>query len=114
MQETVNRNPRSILGREAKTTPNNYQNKVNPSGEHRFKAAKDAMVCCLCPPPDDQFKSLHKLDCVLGECPSCPGYDHPPEEIEMENDILFHMIHSRHVPFTTCYQNILLPWRELD
>jgi hypothetical protein len=91
MQENVNGlNPRSILGREAKTILNNYQNKVKPNGEHRFKAAIDAMVCCLCAPPDDWFKSLHKLDCVLGECGSCPSYDEPPEQIEMENYKSFH------------------------
>jgi hypothetical protein len=56
MQENVNGlNPRSVLGREAKITLNNYKNKVKPNGEHRFKAAKDAMVCCLCAPPDDRF-----------------------------------------------------------
>jgi hypothetical protein len=27
---------------------------------------------------------------VLGECESCPGYDRPPEELEMDNDISFH------------------------
>jgi hypothetical protein len=66
---------------------NNYRNKVKPNGEHRFPNAKDAMFCCLCAPPDEEYQSLHKLDCVLGECKSCPEYDRPPEELEMDDDI---------------------------
>jgi hypothetical protein len=83
-------NPRTRNRREAELALNNYQNKVKPNGEHRFKTAKDAVFCTMCEPPDDEFKSLHKIECVLGECTSCPGYDRPPEEIEMENDISFH------------------------
>jgi hypothetical protein len=78
--------PRTRSGREAETALNNYQIKVKPNGEHRFKTAKDAMICCLCPPPDDEFKSLHKLECVLGECTICPGFDRPPEEVAMKDD----------------------------
>jgi hypothetical protein len=83
-------NPRTRNGKEAQLELNNYRNKVKPNGEHRFPNAKDAMFCCLCSPPDEEYQSLHKLDCVLGECESCPGYDRPPEELEMDNDISFH------------------------
>jgi hypothetical protein len=83
-------NPRTRNGKEAQLELNNYQNKVKPDGEHRFPNAKDAMFCCLCAPPDEEYQSLHKLDCVLGECESCPGYDRPPEELEMDDDISFH------------------------
>jgi hypothetical protein len=48
-------NLRTRNGREAETALNNYQNKVKPNGEHRFKTAKDAMVCTLCKPPDEEF-----------------------------------------------------------
>jgi hypothetical protein len=80
-------NPRTKRGKEAQLELNNYQNKVKPNGKHRFPQAKDAMFCCLCAPPDEEYQSLHKLECVLGECDSCPGYDQPPEELEMMEDI---------------------------
>jgi hypothetical protein len=48
------------------------------------------MYCCLCAPPDEEYQSLHKLACVLGECESCPGYDRPPEELDMTDDMYFH------------------------
>jgi hypothetical protein len=83
-------NPRTRRGKEAQLELNNYQNKVKPNGEHCFPNAKDAMFCCLLAPPDEEYQSLHKLDCVLGECDSCPGYDRPPEELEMDYDISLH------------------------
>jgi hypothetical protein len=83
-------NPRTRRGKEAQLELDNYRNKVKPNGEHRFPNAKDAMFCCLCAPPDEEYQSLHKLDCVLGECDSCPGYERPPEELEMTQDISFH------------------------
>jgi hypothetical protein len=79
-------NPRTRRGKEAQLELNNYRNKVKPNGKHCFPNAKDA----LCAPPDEKYQSLHKLDCVLGECESCPGYDRPPEELEMTEDISFH------------------------
>ena len=75
----------------ADETLKKYQDKVQPQGEARFKTAKLAMVCCLCAPPDDRFQSLHQLDCVTGECNACPGFDRPPEELTMNNDISFHL-----------------------
>jgi hypothetical protein len=77
-------------GKVAQLELDNYQKKVKPNGEHRFHNAKDAMFCCLCAPPDAEYQSLHKLDSVLGECESCPGYDRPPEELEMTEDLSFH------------------------
>ncbi|OEU12948.1 hypothetical protein FRACYDRAFT_243200 [Fragilariopsis cylindrus CCMP1102] len=83
-------NPRTRSYLAADEILKNYQEKVQPLGEARFKTAKLAMVCCLCAPPDDRFPSLHKLDCVMGECTACPGFDRPPEELTMDNDISFH------------------------
>jgi hypothetical protein len=48
------------------------------------------MFCCLCALSDEEYQSLHKVDCVLGECKSFPGYDRLPEELEMTEDISFH------------------------
>ncbi|OEU07188.1 hypothetical protein FRACYDRAFT_251490 [Fragilariopsis cylindrus CCMP1102] len=84
-------NPRTRRYMAADETLKKYQDKVQPQGEARFKTAKLAMVCCLCAPPDDRFQSLHQLDCVTGECTACPGFDRPPEELTMNNDISFHL-----------------------
>ena len=84
-------NPRTRRYMAADETLKKYQDKVQPQGEARFKTAKLAMVCCLCAPPDDRFQSLHQLDCVTGECNACPGFDRPPEELTMNNDISFHL-----------------------
>jgi hypothetical protein len=78
-------NPITKRGKEAESELNNYQNIVKPNGEHQYPTAKDAMFCGLCAPPDEEYQSLHKLDCVLGKCKSCPGYDRPLEEMEMTN-----------------------------
>ncbi|OEU12086.1 hypothetical protein FRACYDRAFT_244336 [Fragilariopsis cylindrus CCMP1102] len=83
-------NPRTRRGMAAESALSNYQDKVLVGGEPRFKTAKQAMVCSLCAPPDDRFLSLHKVECILGKCVSCPGFDRPIEELTMENDISFH------------------------
>jgi hypothetical protein len=79
-----------LKGKEAHLELNKYQNKVKPNVKNRFKKPKDALFCCMCAPPDEQYHSLHKLDCVLGKCDTYPGYERPPEEFEMTEDISFH------------------------
>lgn len=56
------RSRRTVVGR-----LNNYRSKVMIDDENRYLRAKDAMYCALRDVPDEQFKSLCCMECVLGE-----------------------------------------------
>ena len=94
MEEDLESGP--IRGRQRRINEaeyNDYCEKVLNDRKPRYTAAKDALQCMMCPPPDPTFPSLHKIDCVLNQCVECKQYDVPEREARLaDNDphIRFH------------------------
>lgn len=62
------------------------------NGENCYPRAKNAIYFTVCAAPDEQYKSLCSIECVLGECNDCPAYNILLEEIEITDN-------DNHIPF---------------